>query len=210
MNRKSYIVSFLLVVLLCTTPFIAYAQESSCSVNLEVEKTISGDTPSTDESFVFVLNAVDDEPMPSENSITIVGKGTKTFESIEYTTVGDYHYTLSEVKGNAVGYTYDSTVYSITVQVTTDDNRNLYAAVYMAKEGSDGKSSKAIFTNNYKAPQPAKSHTPETSVSSKNNLGTADTGDNTNLSLWLALSAFGLIGLVITLFVTSKDKNTEK
>lgn len=215
MKRKLYAFSILSLLLICTTTFVAHAENSSCTVSLEVEKAISGDTPSTEESFDFVLTAVGNEPMPAETSITIKGEGTQSFGDIVYTTVGDYRYTLSETKGDAVGYTYDNTVYDITVQVTTDDSGNLSAAVYMAKDGSDGKSAKAIFTNNYDAPDPVVTHTPGTnnedpSNDSNKNVGYVDTGDNSNLSLWIGLSALGLIGLVVTLIASSKDRKSEK
>ena len=71
-------------------------------------------------------------------------EGNILFDTIEYTEVGRYEYTLYEVAGNIDGITYDETVYTITVTVTDDGNGYLNAEVeYSAEE--------LVFNNSYKA-----------------------------------------------------------
>ena len=47
-------------------------------------------------------------------------QGKVFFDSIEYTEVGTYKYTIQEVKGDLAGVSYDSHVINVTV--TVEDN----------------------------------------------------------------------------------------
>ena len=94
-----------------------------------VMKTVSG-TPSTDSIFYFRLVAANPtQPMPAGSmagvkTIQITGSGYGEFGTWNYDTVGIYFYTVSEVNTSIQGYTYDTTVYTITDTVT-DDNGQL-------------------------------------------------------------------------------------
>jgi pilin isopeptide linkage protein len=54
--------------------------------------------------------------------------GSFSFDPIEFTEEGTYKFTVSEVVGDEATYTYDETVYEITVVVTGDEEK-LYAEV---------------------------------------------------------------------------------
>ena len=173
--------------------FPAYAAESTCEVRLEVEKKLTGDRPSKIEHFSFLLDGKDNAPMPEEDTITISGAGTGWFPAITYTEPNDYHYTLREIPGKNKRYTYDNTVYEVTVQVTTDDLGNLSASVYLWETGSADKPAAAEFVNHYDAPD----------------LETPKTGDDTHLTLWLSLSSVGLVGILGTLLLFRKKKQKD-
>ena len=208
-----------LVLLLWLTPVSA---ASSAQLQLEVEKTILGDRPAPQETFTFLLEPVGDAPMPEEDTVTITGSGKVTFPPITFDTPEDYHYTLREVPGDTWGYTYDETVYLLTVQVTTDNAGNLTATLYLSKEGGEGKADKIEFVNRYRAPRPDTPEEPEEPVNPddtdppvdpqpKPPTDSADTGDESFLGLWITLCALAVCGLAGTalLFIEQRKKKPQ-
>ncbi len=214
-TRLSAALAVLLILLLWLTPVSAAA---SAQLQLEVEKTLIGDKPASQETFTFLLEPVGDAPMPEENTVTITGSGTVTFPPIIYDAPEDYHYTLRELPGETWGYTYDDTVYLLTVQVTTDDAGNLTATLYLSQEGSDGKADKLEFINRYRAPRP---DTPEEPVDPDDTTlpvepepqpptDSVDTGDDSFLGIWITLCVLAACGLAGTalLFVDPAKKKS--
>lgn len=214
-TRLSAALAVLLVLLLWLTPVSAAA---SAQLQLEVEKTLIGDKPASQETFTFLLEPVGDAPMPEENTVTITGSGTVTFPPITYDAPEDYHYTLRELPGETWGYTYDDTVYLLTVQVTTDDAGNLTATLYLSQEGSEGKADKLEFINRYRAPRP---DTPEEPVDPDDTTppvepepqpptDSVDTGDDSFLGIWITLcvlAACGLAGTALLFIDPGKKKS---
>ena len=218
-TRLCAALAVLLVLLLWLTPVSAAA---SAQLQLEVEKTILGDRPAPQETFTFLLEPVGDAPMPEEETVTITGSGKVTFPPITFDTPEDYHYTLREVPGDIWGYTYDDTVYLLTVQVTTDDAENLTATLYLSQEGSEGKSDKIEFVNRYRAPRPIDPENPEEPVDPEDPFdpvdptpnppdGSANTGDESFLGLWITLCALAVCGLAgtVLLFVDQSKKKPQ-
>jgi len=120
-----------------------------------VKKIITGN-PSEKVTFEFKLIAQGNAPMPpgstnGEKTISIVGAGEATFGQIQYTQAGTYHYTIAEVLQNKAGWTYDVTVYTLTV-VVTEHNRVLTAERTLVKMNGEKAGAKAEFTNKYKKP----------------------------------------------------------
>ena len=147
----------------------AAQQLPTVAINIPVEKKLTGDKPPSVENFIFILKGEDaTTPMPASDSndmdslgvtatLTIAGTGTGSFGTIVYAEPNDYHYTITEEQGSAENYTYDSTVYNVTVQITSDDNGALSAQVSMSKDGETGKTDRAVFHNSYKEPEPESS-----------------------------------------------------
>ena len=102
-----------------------------------LQKTFTGHEWTNDYAFEFVLSPVDNAPMPKEDQdagVTIDDEGnahktinapsggsndTATFDfgAISYDKVGTYEYTVTEVKGDHGGVTYDTSTVNITVEV---------------------------------------------------------------------------------------------
>lgn len=83
------------------------------------------------------------------------GAGNGRFQEISYSSVGRYEYRITEVSGSAIGYSYDSSVYIVTVEVTNAENGGLKAAIVkIVKDGGSDKLDAVIFENRYTAPQP--------------------------------------------------------
>ncbi len=90
--------------------------------------------------FEFILSAEDDKtPMPNGQfggSVTISNDsdGSFNFGKITYKEVGTYNYTVSEVRGSESNYTYDTSVYNVTVTVSKDGDA-LKTDVKVEKDG---------------------------------------------------------------------------
>lgn len=86
-----------------------------------------------------------------ESTVTNDADGKINFDKFEYDEPGTYVYTISEVKGDEAGMTYDKSVFTATVNVVDDGEGNLKASVAYAK---DDKSVEGIvFNNTYKKPE---------------------------------------------------------
>ncbi|MBT1181560.1 hypothetical protein JS531_06200 [Bifidobacterium sp. CP2] len=81
---------------------------------------------------------------------TNAADGTVAFDPLTFTEPGVHTYTLTQVKGDAAGVTYDDTVYTVTVTVTGNDDNTLTAAVAYEKDGEPVDA--ATFANTYQAP----------------------------------------------------------
>ncbi len=133
----------------------AYAADP-VSVNIPVYKAITGDKPVENETFRFRLTAIDGAPMPAGSvngvkTVTISGTGNTTFGAISYMSPGYYSYTISEDAGGNAAYTYDKTVYELSVQVTwkNEAGDELQAVMSLVKQGGTDKQERAIFVNDY-------------------------------------------------------------
>lgn len=106
--------------------------------------TISGTKELTGKNiennmFTFRITGDNDAPMPSATEVQNVGSSF-AFGTIEYTEPGTYVYHISEVNDGKTGYTYDGTVYDVTVVVTDTDG-----ALHADVSGADA----IVFKNSY-------------------------------------------------------------
>ena len=107
---------------------------ASGSLNLTAKKTLTTtETPLTEGQFTFELRDKDGTVLQTK---TNDADGNVTFDEIKYSLVkdntdkkvddtGEYQYTVNEVKGDAAGYTYDDTIYTINATVTDAGNGTL-------------------------------------------------------------------------------------
>ena len=124
-------------------------------------------------------------------------KGGFAFDAITYGEPGTYEYTISEVKGDAEGVTYDDSTYAVKVVVTDDGQGKLQAEVTY-----NGKKAVPVFTNTYTEPvepiEPEKPEKPETVI--------PKTSDTTNTVLLLVL-AVGGVALVTGSLTVAKRRS---
>lgn len=142
-------------------------------VNPPIKKTVSGSgAPSAD--FEFVFKAVSNTagyarqamPMPEgskngEKTTVIHGGREFEFGKIEITVPGVYVYSIEEIIGNHEGFTYDSSIYTISFTIT-EENDALHVEKTEIMRGSE-KANSIEFVNNYKptpTPTPTPTHTP--------------------------------------------------
>lgn len=86
-----------------------------------------------------------------ESTVTNDADGKINFDKFEYDEPGTYVYTISEVKGDEAGMTYDKSVFTATVSVADDGEGNLKANVAFAK--GDKSVEGIVFNNTYKKPE---------------------------------------------------------
>lgn len=113
--------------------------------------------------FTFVLNDADGNEL---QTVTNNAQGGFCFDQITYDAAGTYEYTISEVKGDAEGVTYDDATIAVKV-VVTDDGKG---ALEVTELTYDGKTELPVFTNTYVKPvEPP-----------KDDSGLMQTGDSTS------------------------------
>ncbi|MHC0040013.1 Spy0128 family protein [Streptococcus periodonticum] len=110
------------------------------NAQLSVKKTLTG-RALKDGEFEFELKGQDDKVTQSKKNAQ---DGSVTFDTIEYTKAGTYHYTITEKNTRLGGVTYDKKVIKATVTVTDNGQGQLVAQV--AYEQND-----QTFTNQYQA-----------------------------------------------------------
>lgn len=176
------------------------ASKPELMVDPPVQKTVSG-SPSKAGTFTFSLTASNREnPMPAGSvngvkTMTIVGQGEKDFGTWKYTKEGTYYYTISEVNDGEAGYTYDTTVYTITDVVKDTDGQLTVART--VTNGSNKQVQACTFINKY-----GKS-------------GSADgpkTGDDTQNELYITAIGAGSIvavGCILYLLLAGKRRKED-
>ena len=117
------------------------AEDTSTKINLE--KVLSGIDQNLAKEFEFVLSDKDGEIQ----TVKIKGSGKAEFDEIKFEKVGEYTYTVKEVKGNAKGYTYDESEYTVIINVS-DEDAKLKAEISYKKDGAEADA--IIFENSYK------------------------------------------------------------
>ena len=95
------------------------------NAQLSVKKALTG-RALKDGEFEFELKGQDDKVTQSKKNAQ---DGSVTFDTIEYTKAGTYHYTITEKDTKLQGITYDKKVIKVTVTVTDDGNGQLHAKV---------------------------------------------------------------------------------
>lgn len=86
-----------------------------------------------------------------ESTVANDADGKISFDKFEYDEPGTYVYTISEVKGDEAGMTYDKSVFTATVNVVDDGEGNLKANVAFTK--GDKSVEGIVFNNTYKKPE---------------------------------------------------------
>ena len=152
-----------------------------------------------DGEFSFALEGEDGTQLVAKND----ANGMVAFPAIQYSKVGTYQYTLSEVKGTESGVTYDETAYAVTV-VVEDDGGSLVATV--SYEGSKA----PVFNNTYQEPEgPAAADDPVSFVKAAVS-GVAKTGDNL-LGIAVAIAAVAAAAAAVAaLSLRKKGKHAKK
>ena len=131
--------------------------------------------------------------------VTVNGAGEIDFGDIEFKAVGKYTYKVVELDTGLANYTYDSTEYTVVVDVTADANNQLVAN-YEIKKGTETVNDLS-FNNKYEVPKAPTSHSKGKTINNAKKHKSPKTGDSTE-DLMLMLSIFAasvlmLIGTVV-------------
>lgn len=119
---------------------------STAKLDPPVRKLITdqyGNSITSDEKFEFVMTPSADAPMPEGTAAgtpktVTAGAGAIEFGEISYTTVGGpYVYTFTEKAGSNARWTYDDSVYTMTVNVIRNAEDKLEAQKTITKNGAE-------------------------------------------------------------------------
>lgn len=130
---------------------------STAKLDPPVRKVITdqyGNSITSDEKFEFVMTPSADAPMPAGTAAgtpktVTAGAGEIEFGEISYTTVGGpYVYTFTEKAGTNSRWTYDDSVYTMTVNVIRNADDKLEAQKTITKNGVEV--STIEFKNSYR------------------------------------------------------------
>ena len=114
--------------------FINAYKAASVKVSLSGTKTLEGGTLTENEFTFTVYGSKDGVTKEVKND----ANGKIDFGTHEFTEAGTYTYTIKEVNDGKPGFTYDSKIYTITVEVTDDGEGQLIAELTgCAPEGNN-------------------------------------------------------------------------
>ena len=169
------------------------AKPDSVSIDPPVQKIVEGD-PAKPTTFTFQMKAITKgAPMPegSEGGVKttqITGTGSDEFGVVTYNEAGEWVYEITEIDDGAENYTYDTTVYTLTVNVEEVADGSQVKLI-KTETLSGGDSGTATFTNIYKKDNvPHKKKVPHKKI-------IPQTGDDTPTGAMAAMTVFGAAAL---------------
>ena len=134
-------------------PGSVHAKEYACDVTIPATVQVSGDRIPSVEVYEVVMEAITkDAPVAENMTQKVLNSGTVSFGQIHYTVPGDYQYKIYQKSGSTDRFTYDKTVYTVTVRVQNDAEGGLTAELWAVKEGTTMKNDAVQFQNHYDAP----------------------------------------------------------
>lgn len=193
-RKRSKLCFLLLLVLLLVPGGTAAAAESEAAVRIPVSQVFETENTvpeGLDSGFQYELVSLgEDNPMPEGTSDNVYafrmeGNSSVTLGPLVFTHGGTYEYQISQVAGDGENYTYDSTVYQVTVYVKNTADGGLTAETVVILPSGE-KTGEITFRNSYKGAEPA--------GTSGKDQGTSRvrTGDPGNPLLWLVLAVLAL------------------
>ncbi len=172
-------------------------------VTLKASKTMNGSVPA--DSFTFALkNENGDILQTTQNQKDVI-----TFDTLSYSSVGTYIYTISELAGTDENIKYDETVYRVIVELTKSND---YTATVTYEKDGQAYSGIPTFdnitiTSDEEEPYtpPKKPDTSDTPTSSNKKYTTEQsiddvpkTEDGLLIELWIALLLISAIGMFVS------------
>lgn len=186
-------------VAVCVAPHQqAFAQTWSQAGNvpiqahIPVQVTLAGDKAAQPEDFAFAIEPVPGEDaQPVQQQLVLTGAGKASFD-VSFAQVGEHHYTVYQVPGNAEGWAYDNQVYDVAVYCMwngQDSVDALYTQVVVTNAAGE-KCEACAFENTYTAPAQPEAAT------------MAQTGDAVGtVALLIALAAVAAIAVATVAYL---------
>ena len=153
MRKLRCLVWFPCLLAFLLLPGAVHAKEYACDVTIPATVQVSGDRIPSGEVYEVVMEAITkDAPVAENMTQKVLNSGTVSFGQIHYTVPGDYQYKIYQKSGSTDRFTYDKTVYTVTVRVQNDAEGGLTAELWAVKEGTTMKNDAVQFQNHYDAP----------------------------------------------------------
>ncbi|MBQ8015095.1 MAG: hypothetical protein IJ264_02800, partial [Clostridia bacterium] len=143
-----------------------FASTYSDSVSGKVElKEGENDKPVKDGQFAVTIkpdagNDSSGYEIPDKKTADVKPDGTFDLGEIKFIKPGTYSFTITEDKGDAAGYTYDSSEYVLIYTVEPDDSANEFkiTKTVLTKDGNPA--NEIEFLNRYETPEPVEIDVP--------------------------------------------------
>ena len=118
--------------------FINKYEENKAHAVVKAQKMVNEQAPANDECFDFTLAKYDSDSSQWQTVETVQNSGRNvTFSQLNYDTAGIYYYKITET-GQKSGYTYDTAVYVVKVEVEQTNNKlNTKPISYYKYEAND-------------------------------------------------------------------------
>ena len=205
----------------CHYEMEAQLEEGTIRVELPFKLTVekTGELDPGKEIFKFMA---EEFGAPVEYELitsTLETNGAKTYDGIFIFTImeGDADnlsegFIFRQVKGDAEGWTYDETrFYAVPIYNENGDGVEFWNIYYLDEEGmpdEDNRPNGVSFTNSYNAKKPVEPTEPS-EPSTPDDSNTPQTGDNSNLALWIVLLIASGSATGITLFSKKRKMNAK-
>lgn len=217
-TRKIFpVLSVLLFCFFLFPSVCASASPTAANVSLTVKQNFETKNAGkeTDLTGTYELYALDkNSPMPEQSekdayTFSLEGKQAETSLSFSYPTAGTYRYRLQQITADKEFYSYDKSLYDITVSIKKGQAGQLLAQVIV--KNADGKKCGEIcFNNSYrgKTTETFQETTPGTpgGQGSYGQSAPVKTGDGTDI--WFYLIAGAGAFSVIAILLSCKKRRT--
>ncbi|BAH82256.1 LPXTG cell wall anchor domain-containing protein [Streptococcus dysgalactiae subsp. dysgalactiae] len=207
-NKLIFVLSIcsLLVSLFLVKPALAETAVTTARIGVENRVDIKATEPTEEETFLFIIEAKDvNAPMPQSNQLELKGSSKGFFDDITFGNVGEYHYRVYQKAGSDKRYTYDSTVYEVTVYVSYDSQKETLDARITANKVGEEAKREILFQPTYFLEHPQ----PKTSQSQKHQVRGKFPSTGEIVSSAAILGGVLLVSSVSVLFISKKNKETE-
>lgn len=189
-----------------------YADLPEALLDPPVEKRIAGDEPQASASFTFVLEALDGAPLPEgakdgKIEATVEGAGSAEFGICRFGTAGVYTYRCYEKAGDAAGYAYDRTVY--TMRVAVRETVDGFVAERTIESQDGRKAGDLVFTNTYSktaAPSVPGGSGGATAPTKASTQASPDTSDANPASAMQAAVAAGIASIALAVLLKDRER----
>jgi len=198
------------MALLFLTGLCETASAQGITALIPVSQEFSSNVSGVEDTFSYALRPeTNGAPMP-EGSANGVYRWTMRGNAETELTIfgsqeGTYVYTIAQQVAHAqADYQYDRRVYRATLYVYRDSADRLSTSVVLQNEKGD-KLSKAVFKNRYE-----KKSDPTPTPPKGGSGGNVKTGDENDMNLYMLLMAISALGLVLLLIWARRDANHRK
>lgn len=171
------------------------------TAQVPVAVSVDGDEAAEDETFCFEITPTDGQSAaPAESVVSVDGAG-ETFFSFTFDRVGEHHYTVRQLSGDADGWTYDGQAYDVTVYCMWDESTDELFTTVIVEDAEGYKAESCAFVNSYAAPEQPATETPGTVPS---------TGDATSNGPIVAVVCLGVAMACVGVWLVRRNRRGEE
>lgn len=190
----------ILVIFLNIFLFNVFAEEKKTEISIPV--SCIGEN--TNEVFEFNLEAKDISSNFKivKNKLNLANRQEDSFV-LEFYQVGDYSFTIKQVKGSDNQTAYDETIYIADVHVFLEDE-DLFGVLVLHKENSNDKTDTILFKNTKVIPTAPKNENTNNTPNNSKNTGVVD-----DTYIWTSIIIISVLACFVILYFKKGVKNED-